>query len=105
MNDATAWIGKLLMERNVGGNIRKLIDDATNNHRKYLFSDHIEEKYTFQDWWSLLKKSIGTERESINIKDLRAKLARVPPHINLCYSELGMKGAILGTIEGYNFET
>lgn len=68
------------------------------NDREYLFVDPIEGKHTFLDWWSLLKKSVGTDNDAISIRELRAKLARTPPHINLCYSELGMEGVILGTI-------
>tara|TARA_R110002124_G_scaffold7105_16_gene41785 strand:- start:940 stop:2886 length:1947 start_codon:yes stop_codon:yes gene_type:complete len=68
------------------------------NDRKYLFVDPIEGQHSFLDWWSLLKKSIGTDGDIISIRELRAKLARTPPHINLCYSELGMNGVILGTI-------
>ncbi len=68
------------------------------NDREYLFADQVEGKHTFTDWWSLLKKSIGTDSDAISIRELRAKLATTPPHINLCYSELGTEGAILGTI-------
>lgn len=66
--------------------------------RAYLFVDHVEGNHTFIDWWALLKKSVGTDNNTISTRDLRAKLSRNPPHINLCYSELGMKGPILGTI-------
>tara|TARA_B100001989_G_scaffold182220_1_gene132383 strand:+ start:1204 stop:3477 length:2274 start_codon:yes stop_codon:yes gene_type:complete len=66
--------------------------------REYLFADHVEGRHSFLDWWLLLKMSMGTNNDIISISGLRAKLARTPPHINLCYSELGMKGAILGTI-------
>ena len=92
-----AWIGHVFFDY-TDDVISKETFLKRCNDRKYLFVDHIEGKYTFLDWWSLLKKSIGTDSDTICIRELRSKLARTPPHINLCYSELGMKGVILGTI-------
>lgn len=61
----------------------------------YLFDSETDES-DYLEWWNLLSSVAGTGND-VDVARLRLVLSRRPP-INLCYSEYGHKGPILGTI-------